>query len=87
MHHCLTVQDIVVQIAEELRDVERGHATLAAMARTSHTFTDAALDALWYSQDGLGNLFGCFPARLWGHKGDQDATPRGISGVRCQFDR
>jgi hypothetical protein len=75
MHRCLRIQEVLRHIFHDVLDhpfilggsQERdwpsatSDATLARLARTCRTFTEAALDELWYFQPTLVPLVCCLP--------------------------
>ncbi|CCM04262.1 uncharacterized protein FIBRA_06431 [Fibroporia radiculosa] len=68
MHHALLTPDIIVLIVAQFLPTEgqfTDYCSLAALARTSHAFHEAALNALWHTQIGIVNLIKCMPLDLW----------------------
>ncbi|KAF8186148.1 hypothetical protein K438DRAFT_1936851 [Mycena galopus ATCC 62051] len=66
MHRSLRIPEVVSLICSRLNPVANvGAAALAALARTSTVFHDAALDELWKQQTTLMNLIHCMPSDLW----------------------
>jgi hypothetical protein len=63
MHRPLHLQEVVAIIVGHLLTRHR-NATLAALARTCHAFTDPALDALW-EQPSLWYLAKTMSENLW----------------------
>lgn len=64
-HYCLEIREILDNIFGYLVPYNyRGHGlgTLAALARTCKTFSEPALDILWYSQDSVVPLISCLPS-------------------------
>ena len=65
IHRCLEIQEIIILILRELRNVQTRSAylnTLYRLAQTARGFTEPALDLLWHSQTSLAPLVGCLPA-------------------------
>ena len=60
-HPCLNIQEILTNIFEHVPE----RATLAALARTCKTFSDPALDSLWYSQSSVIPLIKCLPSDVY----------------------
>jgi hypothetical protein len=61
MHQSLLIREIAENVVSHLHGGD-----LARLARTSHAFTETALDALWeYSPEGVWNLARCMPEKLW----------------------
>ncbi|KAI0667658.1 hypothetical protein C8Q78DRAFT_1081969 [Trametes maxima] len=71
-HRCLNVPELQHIIFDIILRQPDGHATIAALARTSHRFLDVALDALWSTQSSFVPLVKCFPQELWTVKRDAD---------------
>ncbi|KAJ6560104.1 hypothetical protein B0H19DRAFT_1234466 [Mycena capillaripes] len=66
VHRSLRIPEVVNQICSRLSPVPgAGAAVLAALARTSTLFHDAALDGLWGHQATFMNLIHCMPSDLW----------------------
>jgi hypothetical protein len=71
MHVCLSIPEIVAIICNELAPNDeldtmenRSYASLAALARTSHIFSELALNALWCGLPNLAPLLLCMPSDL-----------------------
>jgi hypothetical protein len=82
MHACLSIPEILAIICNELAlndgldGVEnRDLASLAALARTSHIFSELALNALWRHLQNLIPLLLCMPSDLIGKR----KTPKGYT--------
>ncbi|KAI0648381.1 hypothetical protein C8Q79DRAFT_905700 [Trametes meyenii] len=71
-HRCLNVPELQHIIFDIILHQPGGHATIAALARTSRRFLDVALDTLWCTQSSLVPLVKCFPQELWTVKRDID---------------
>jgi len=76
MHVCLSIPEILAIICTEVApevvpDVDldstekQDLASLAALARTSHIFSESALNALWSSLADIVPLLRCMPSDLW----------------------
>ncbi|KAG9311598.1 hypothetical protein JVU11DRAFT_7807 [Chiua virens] len=70
MHQCLTIVEVQHVIFREVLIVDHwdqwaGRATLAGLARTCRTFSDAALDILWEDLPSFAYLIRCLPSSLW----------------------
>ena len=82
MHACLSIPEIVAIICnelapnDELDSVKNQDLTsLAALARTSHIFSELALNALWCGLPNLIPLLLCMPSDLIGKR----KTPNGYT--------
>jgi hypothetical protein len=71
MHACLSIPEILAIICNELVPNDeldsvnnQNLASLAALARTSHIFSELALNALWCSLPNLAPLLLCMPSDL-----------------------
>ncbi|KAJ6529651.1 hypothetical protein B0H19DRAFT_1082765 [Mycena capillaripes] len=64
MNHAFELPEIVESVISEV-DSTTQPKDLATLARTSTTFHNIALDALWRNQSTLLNLIRCMPADLW----------------------
>ena len=64
MHACLTVDEIIRAIAEELVELE-AMATAVALASSCKTLEDPVLEELWRTQDRLLPLLKSFPSDAW----------------------
>ncbi|KIM81022.1 hypothetical protein PILCRDRAFT_89306 [Piloderma croceum F 1598] len=70
MHACLSIPEILTIICNQLvsndeLDVKNQDlASLTALARTSHIFSELALNALWYGLPNLAPLLLCMPSDL-----------------------
>lgn len=64
MHSCLLLNEILSVIFEHFF-VTADASTLAALARTCHTFTEPALDVLWRELATLSPLLQCLSSDLW----------------------
>ncbi|KAH9919407.1 uncharacterized protein B0H18DRAFT_1027961 [Fomitopsis serialis] len=87
MHRTLAVPELVDLIAHELEAATRGNLrlgtphlpTFLALALTSRTFLEPALDVIWRVQTGLGPLVRCLPEDLWTvSELDNESPARGI---------
>ncbi|KAJ7214899.1 hypothetical protein GGX14DRAFT_609692 [Mycena pura] len=73
MHRALQIPEIVYLICSQIspeRRSSRGrrfrcYPDLAALARTSKTFLNPALDSLWKYQDTFAHILRCMPDNLW----------------------
>ncbi|KIM89150.1 hypothetical protein PILCRDRAFT_813064 [Piloderma croceum F 1598] len=66
MHDCLLIAEMQTKILEYVIQSDRGHRTLAALARTCKALAEPCLDVLWHRQErGLGALMKTLPADLW----------------------
>jgi len=66
MHNCLLIAEMQTKILEYVIQSDRGHQTVAALARTCKALTEPCLDVLWHRQErGLGALMKTLPADLW----------------------
>ncbi|KAK6988718.1 hypothetical protein R3P38DRAFT_3291085 [Favolaschia claudopus] len=76
MHRCWDVIDVVRLIFDMLNpyyienecekdDYPMHLATLLHLAQSCRKFSDAALNVLWYAQDGLVNVLECLPVEKW----------------------
>jgi hypothetical protein len=77
MHACLSISEILAVICneltpnDELDSVENQDlklTSLAALARTSHIFSELALNALWCGLPNLIPLLLCMPSDLIGKR-------------------
>jgi hypothetical protein len=72
MHVCLSIPEILAVICTEVvPDVDldsrenQDLASLAALAGTSHVFSESALNALWSGLADIVPLLRCMPSDLW----------------------
>jgi hypothetical protein len=72
MHVCLSIPEILAIVCTEVApDVDldsrekQDLASLAALARTSHIFSESALNALWSGLADIVPLLQCMPSDLW----------------------
>jgi hypothetical protein len=82
MHVCLSIPEILDIICNELApsddlDGVYNHdlASLAALARTSRTFSEPALNAIWCGLPTLVPLLRCMPSDLWGEMDMEEGDP------------
>lgn len=69
MHHCLYISEVLSLIFEFIgywddhlqRGPHIGKKTLASLARTCHSFSSPALDALWHDLYSFDPLLKIFP--------------------------
>jgi len=80
MHACLSIPEILAIICNQLApndDLDcmkyQDRASLAALARTSHIFSESALNALWYDLPDVVPLLLCMPSDLL----EEREMPRG----------
>ncbi|KAJ7633549.1 hypothetical protein DFH06DRAFT_1139886 [Mycena polygramma] len=96
MHCALQIPELVELIAEQLGDSPSQRSSwhvpkssrrdLSALARTSKSFLDSALDVLWRNQDTLLNLLRCMPADLWciNECANEDGWPTFVFTIHLQ---
>jgi hypothetical protein len=72
MHVCLSIPEIIAVICTEVApDIDldstekQDLASLAALAGTSHIFSECALNALWSGLTDIVPLLRCMPSDLW----------------------
>ncbi|KAK7036260.1 hypothetical protein R3P38DRAFT_3351145 [Favolaschia claudopus] len=65
MHHCLAVPELVDLIISAGLNAFEDRNDLAALAITSTTFHESALNLLWQEQSSVVNLVKCMPPDLW----------------------
>ncbi|KAJ7779755.1 hypothetical protein B0H16DRAFT_725085 [Mycena metata] len=69
MHRALRIPELVELMCSQIGSIvpltKDSLRALAALARTSKTFCDPALDRLWQRQDTIGNFLRCMPNDLW----------------------
>ncbi|KAJ7484215.1 hypothetical protein FB451DRAFT_1083577 [Mycena latifolia] len=71
MHRCLSIQEVIRLICNQLGGSPRGRAALGHLAVTCRSFLDPSLDSLWRQQSSLRPLLGCLP-NFW------EDTPSGF---------
>lgn len=76
MHRCLAVPELLNLIFKEVHTSAKGGVTVAALARTSKCFQDAALDTLWEKQTSLVPLVKCFPQEIWKETRQEDGSKK-----------
>ncbi|KAF9451448.1 hypothetical protein P691DRAFT_807809 [Macrolepiota fuliginosa MF-IS2] len=65
MDRCLAIPEIIHLICDGIRREGSGSKTLVQIACVSRTWSDIALDSLWYKITGMDRLIRCMPWELW----------------------
>jgi hypothetical protein len=87
MHHCLSVDEILLEIFSQVLLMDRlsfppeKSRTVAGLARSCRTFRGPALAVLWRELASVARLFRVLPATRWRLKETAEGRPDGVKLV------